>query len=277
MNALVRAMVPGEIGIAVEWAAREGWNPGLHDASAFALVDPEGWFVAEVGGTVVGCISAPRYDDAFAFVGFYIVAPEHRGNGYGMALWNAAMAHARGCVVGLDGVVAQIENYARSGFVLDARNARYRGPGGGLPIGATGALEAADAEDVIAYDRSCFPAPREAFLRAWLSLPDSRSRVARRNGAVAGYATIRRCREGWKVGPLFADDARTAEALFADLCAGAPGEPVFLDVPSANEAAVALARRRGMDVVFETARMYAGGRPAVRGDRVFGVTTFELG
>ena len=35
-------MRPDEISIAVNWAAAEGWNPGLADDACFAAVDPEG-------------------------------------------------------------------------------------------------------------------------------------------------------------------------------------------------------------------------------------------
>ena len=52
---------------------------------------------------------------------------------------------------------------------------------------------------------------------------------------------------------------------------------VFLDVPSVNSEAVALAHDHGLAPVFETARMYTGAIRPVRLERVFGVTTFELG
>jgi hypothetical protein len=52
---------------------------------------------------------------------------------------------------------------------------------------------------------------------------------------------------------------------------------VFIDVPSVNADAVGLAEGLNLHPVFETARMYTGPIPAMRLDRVFGVTTFELG
>jgi len=267
-----------ERALAVDWAVAEGWNPGLHDAVAFGVVDPDGWLIAEVDGIPVGCISALRYDDAFAFVGFYIVNPEHRGRGYGLALWEAAMDRVRCCCnVGLDGVLAQVGNYAGSGFVLDVKNARYRGAGGGAADGDTSFVVLADFRGITAYDRTCFPTPRDAFLLAWLTLPESFSRVARDGGEIVGYGTIRRCREGWKIGPLFANDAGVAKRLFDDLRSHADGEPVYLDVPTSNTPAIDLATTAGMDVVFETARMYTCGRPAFAAARVFGVTSFELG
>ena len=39
-NFRIRAMRPGEIALAADWAAAEGWNPGDGDAARFATVDP---------------------------------------------------------------------------------------------------------------------------------------------------------------------------------------------------------------------------------------------
>jgi predicted N-acetyltransferase YhbS len=273
----IRPMRDADRLLAIDWAAGEGWNPGLHDVRAYRTVDAGGWLVGDVDGVPVGSITALRYDESFAFIGFYIVKPEHRGKGYGLALWEAAMEHVRGCNVGLDSVLAQVDNYARSGFVLDVRNARYRGIGGCAMVGGSAIVTSADLPEIAVYDRTCFPAAREAFLRSWLTLPDSFSRIARDGGEVVGYGTIRRCREGWKIGPLFANDAAVARRLFGDLCSCADGESLYLDVPISNAPAVDLATASGMEIAFETARMYTRGRPTFAADRVFGVTSFELG
>ncbi len=55
--------------------------------------------------------------------------------------------------------------------------------------------------------------------------------VVRKSGKIRGYATIRRCYEGYKIGPLFAADADTAAALLAGLLPEAGDAPVFIDVP----------------------------------------------
>ena len=98
-----------------------------------------------------------------------------------------------------------------------------------------------------------------------------------RDGRLAAWGVIRPCRTGHKVGPLVADDRAAAEAVFAALVTAAGGGEVFLDVPSVNRDAVALARGAWAGAVFETARMYTGPIRPVRLERVFGVTTFELG
>lgn len=93
----------------------------------------------------------------------------------------------------------------------------------------------------------------------------------------SAIGVARPCREGFKIGPLFADAADSAERVFAGLGAVTAGEPVFLDVPENNAEAVALADRHGMEEVFGCARMYLGTPPPIPWGRIFGVTTFELG
>ena len=128
MDALiVRTMRPDEISLAVDWAAGEGWNPGLADDVCFASVDPEGFLIAELDGRPAAIVSCVNYDANFSFLGFYIVRADLRGKGYGLRIWNAAIAHAGPRVIGLDGVVAQQDNYRKSGFRLAYANVRYGG------------------------------------------------------------------------------------------------------------------------------------------------------
>src|SRR5271169_5231597 len=99
----IRVMDPGEIAIAGDWAAAEGWNPGLADAACFATVDPNGFYIGALGGAPASTISVVNYDDRFAFLGFYIVRPDLRGRGYGLRTWGAGIAHAGPRTIGLDG------------------------------------------------------------------------------------------------------------------------------------------------------------------------------
>lgn len=280
MTYITRTMTREEVALAVEWAAREGWNPGLHDAEAFYAADPGGFFVGELDGEAVASISVVNYGVGFAFLGLYIVQPAFRGKGLGWKLWQHGMASAAGRQVGLDGVVAQQGNYRKSGFELAWRNVRYAGHGLGPSMRDAQVvdLKSLSFEAVRAYDAPFFPADRSGFLGAWLGLEDSVALGYVRNGTLHGYGVIRRCRSGWKVGPLFADGEPVAEAVYAALAGqAAVDEPVFLDVPETNAAAVALARRHGMEVVFETARMYTGTAPQMPMERMFGITSFELG
>jgi GNAT superfamily N-acetyltransferase len=270
-------MAGGELGLALEWAAAEGWNPGLNDAESFYAADPGGFFLGVLGGEPIGCISAVAYDEHFGFLGLYIVKPQYRGRGFGLRLWHAAISYLGDRNVGLDGVVAEQENYKRSGFELAYRNIRQEGVGGGVePRGLTD-LSLVAFDEIARYDGTAFPASRANFLRRWIRPPQGAALGFLDARELSGYGVIRACRRGFKIGPLFADDPRVADTLFEGLASRAPGAPMFLDTPEANPAAIELAKRRGMAPVFETARMYTREPPRAPMDRCFGVTTFELG
>ena len=280
----IRQASAAEFEVAIGWAADEGWNPGLDDLAVFHAADREGFLIGCRDGVPVSSISVVRYGSGYGFLGFYIVHPEHRGQGHGIATWDAGMARLEGRVVGLDGVVAQQDNYRRSGFALAGRNIRYTGvpsdTAGDRPGAEVRDLSAGDLTGVLSYDRAFFPAPRDAFTEPWAS-PEAgtrrRAKIAVSDGSVTGYGVIRACRTGHKIGPLFADREATAIALFEALCGTAPGAEVSLDTPEGNPAARRLAERHGLRPVFETARMYRGPAPDLPLDRTFGITTFELG
>jgi GNAT superfamily N-acetyltransferase len=274
----IRTMRPEEIAVAADWAAAEGWNPGLADAACFATVDAGGFLIGELDGAPAATISCVNYDTRFAFLGFYIVRPDLRGRGYGLRIWNAAVEHARDRTIGLDGVVAQQDNYKKFGFQLAYPNIRYGGrvAPGAAPADVIALAHVAFAT-VEADDATVFPAARRSFLRAWIDTPGHIGRALVRDGRLAAWGVIRPCRTGCKIGPLVGDDRAAAENVFAALVASAGGGEIFLDVPSVNADAVALAQGYGLAPVFETARMYTGPIRPLRLERVFGVTTFELG
>ncbi|ADP72285.1 GCN5-related N-acetyltransferase [Rhodomicrobium vannielii ATCC 17100] len=273
----VRRMDENGVGLALEWAAAEGWNPGRHDASCFYAADPYGFFLADLDGEPVGCISAVAYDAAFGFLGLYIVKPSYRGRGFGLKLWDTAMAYMGTRNVGLDGVVAQQDNYKKSGFKLAYRNMRYQGTGGGAEPAGLVELSSVSFDEICRYDATVFPAPRARLLRRWIDQPGAVALGVLSGQSLAGYGVARPSRTGFRIGPLFADAAHIAGALFEGLSSRLRGEPIFLDTTEANPRSADLAQRYGMEPMFETARMYTDGVPAGRSDRCFGLTSLEIG
>jgi len=279
MQITVRNMTREEAFLAIEWAAAEGWNPGLHDAECFYAADPQGFFLAEADGQPAGCLSAVAYDEHFGFAGFYIVLPSFRNLGIGHELVRTASAYAGSRSMGNDAVVAQQETYRQLGFSLAYRNIRYRGLASPETTDASGVidLQRIPFRDLVVYDRGMFPAERPVFLQSWIHQSEATALGCEDNGRLTGYGVIRKCRRGYKIGPLFADREDIAERLFQALTGRIPGEEFFLDIPEPNAAAGSLVRRHNMQSVFETARMYSGTVPPLPLDRIFGVTSFELG
>ena len=175
-----------ELDVVVDWAAEEGWNPGIGDAQIFWDTDPD------------------------AFVGVH----------------------------------------------------------------DDGELTAAGA--IVSYGGE-FGFDRAAFLRPWIEPDGGLGLGLLQDGELHALGVVRPCREGFKVWPLFASDAPSAERVLSGLGAVFAGEPVFLDVPENNNHALTLATRFGMEEVFGCARMYLRPAPPLPWDRIYGVTTFELG
>ncbi len=278
-NFTVRTMVREDLYKAYEWSIEEGWNIGKYDHDVFFATDPTGFFIGELNGEPIGSVSGVAYDPHFGFVGIYILRPQYRGLGYGIQIFNAAMQYLGDRTVGLDGVIAQQDNYRRSGFEFCYRNIRneYIPPSGTADF--TGIVSASDVpfEQLLAYDTAHFPANRPVFLKGLIAEPESTALVSLKDGEIDGFGVIRAFSHGWSVGPLFAETEATANKLFAALSSGHVGEPVYLDTPEPNNGAKALVARFGMSPVFETARMYRGAIPQIPIQSMYGVTTYELG
>ncbi|KUL38691.1 GCN5 family acetyltransferase [Streptomyces sp. NRRL F-4489] len=264
----------------VGWTADEGWNPGDGDIALFHPTDPGGFFTGRLGDRTVSAVSVVNHSADYAFLGFYLVAPDLRGQGLGLATWRAAVPHAGARTIGLDGVPAQVDTYRRAGFRPAHDTLRYTGrptPGGPLSPDVH-PVTAAHLDAIAAYDRRCFPADRRDFVARWLTAPGRTARVHLRDGEVTGYGVLRPAHEGHRIGPLFADTPATAEALFDALTAELdPAAEVSLDIPEPRSDALALAASRGLTPRSHTVRMYTGPVPPADPARTFGVTSLELG
>ncbi len=276
---VIRKALPGEVPVFIDRAAKEGWNPGIHDGECFYAVDPDGWFVASCGDMIIGTIVLTNYDEMFSFGGFFTIKEEFRHTGLGWRLWNSVRDHCGDRTLGIDGVYEMQDSYSKnSGFRFVYRNIRWEGRAGGSideGLVAAGDLPFAVIAD---YDSLHFPARREAFLEKWLNMPESTALAyTRRDGSLGGYGVIRRCVNGYKAGPLFADTPDIADKILGGLTHTIRGETFYLDTPEINREAVKMAQKKGMTEVFGTARMYTGKIPELPAERIFGVTSFELG
>lgn len=168
---VIRTMREAELEVTMEWAGREGWNPGLHDAEAFYRADPAGYFVGLLSVVPVACISAVAYSDTFGFLGHYIVKPEHRGRGLGTKIWEGALEHLDDRNVGPDGVAARQADYEKYGFRFVYGNLHYAGTFA-IPDKLSGNivdLKNVKTSKIGEYDSRVFPAERSDFISRWVS------------------------------------------------------------------------------------------------------------
>jgi len=266
-----------ELPLILDWAAAEGWNPGRDDAAAFHAADPAGFFVAERDGRPVAAISVVNHSDAFAFLGLYLCLPAWRGRGIGHALWTQALDHAGARTIGLDGVAAQQDNYAGSGFVRAGATLRFEGALAAEPAADIRPASPGDGAALAALDAAANGVERPRFLAAWVTPTATRRTLVLDAGAgPAGFATVRRCRAGVKIGPVVAADHAAGLRLARAALAALPSETAIVDVPQANRPMIAALTALGFRETFATARMYRG--PAPAGSTMLqAIATMELG
>lgn len=271
-----------EVPVLTEWAATEGWNPGLADVAVAWTVDPDAFVAVRDRGELIAGGTIISYGGAFGFMGMFIVRADRRGSGLGRRLWyyrrDRLIARLRaGASIGMDGVFDMVPFYEQGGFRLAYRDLRMEGIASGARHDSVRELSSIPFAALEAYDRRHVASPRPDFLRAWIAQPGALGGVVLDRDRVVGYGLLRPCRSGYKFGPVFAERIDVAERLVDDLMARVPGHVVQLDVPEPNEAALSLASTRGLSETFGCARMYWGNAPTIPVGQTFGVTSFEFG
>ncbi|MCP4551517.1 MAG: GNAT family N-acetyltransferase [Bacteroidetes bacterium] len=267
----------------LKWAEEEGWNPGPNDADVYWATDPEGFYGYSYKGDLIAGGSIVSYNKEFGFMGFFIVKPEYRSFGIGRKLWyqrrDALLSRLNmGASIGMDGVVALQPFYQKGGFKIAFRDVRYEKKGMQFrldkniyPIGED------DISSILAYDKQCFGFSRPQFIIPWLNLPGNKTFKYIENDQVKGFSIVRKANTGYKICPLFADTENIAKELYKACLNSVIGEPLYIDIPTINQGSLNLIKEYGAKYIFECARMYYGKSPNIKIDKVYGVTTFELG
>jgi len=269
-----------EIDMAIDWAETEGWNPGLHDADCFHATDPNGFFLGLLDDEPIAMVSAVAYGQAYGFMGFYIVKPGYRNKGYGSQVVQAGLEYLGNRTIGIDSVRPDLVVHRVPDFKPVHINFRFKWIKDNQWEMAADVISLNEIpwHSLATYDQEVFGFARDNFLRCWISRPNTVAFGVMKDSRLSGYGVIRECREGFKIGPLFADSEGTARSLFGALTQDlAMGTPIFLDTPETNSSALALAQGHNMTEVFRTTRMYKNGAPSLPLRKWFGVTSFELG
>ncbi len=267
----------------IAWAKAEGWNPGVQESDVFWATDPQGFYGFFHQDELIAGGAVVSYDKAFGFMGLFIVHPTYRGQGIGRKLWHLRrdLLLSRlnpDASIGMDGVVAMQPFYEKGGFKISFRDERYECMGKAMSYSVNVLpITSKDYDQIAPYDTLCFGYARPNFLKNWLVMPQSQAFQYVDEGEIKGYAVIRKVDKGFKIGPLFANDANIAEELYKACLDSAVENPVYLDIPTVNEAALDLVQKFEATYIFECARMYYGTPPKVNLNRIFGITTFELG
>lgn len=269
--------------ILLKWAEDEGWNPGPYDADVYWGTDPEGFYGYYYEGNLIGGGAIVSYNKEFGFMGLFIVDPEYRSLGIGRKLWyqrrDTLLSRLnKNASIGMDGVIAMQPFYQKGGFEIAFRDIRFEKTGMHFSIDKNiSSIGANDISSIFKYDKHCFGFSRPQFMIPWLKLPGNNTFKYVDHEQIKGFAIVRKANTGYKICPLFADNETIAEALYKACLNSVVGEPLYLDIPGVNQNAQNIIKKYDAKYVFECARMYYGNPPDTKTDKVYGVTTFELG
>lgn len=267
----------------VKWAEEEGWNPGPHDADVYYATDPGGFYGFYFQDKLIAGGAIVSYNNEFGFMGLFIVKSEYRGKEIGRKLWyqrrdTLLKRLNKGASIGMDGVVAMQPFYEKGGFKIAYRDERYERIGAEFNIDKNiSPINENDINSILEYDKQCFGFSRPQFMIPWLKLPGNKTFKYVEDGILNGFAIVRKAIKGYKVCPLFADNEIIAEELYKACLNSVVGEALYLDIPVTNQKAVELIKKYNATYVFECARMYYGKPPVVELNKIFGLTTFEVG
>jgi predicted N-acetyltransferase YhbS len=280
MKIEVRLATDQDLEFELRQTIREGWSTCRERLALLLAHDPDGCFVAEVGGQRIGMATSTAFALS-GWVGNVIVEPAWRGQGIGRRLVEQTLARleARGlATVRLDGDPPGIPLYRSLGFVEEYESCRAVG-GGPWRVNVDGVEPLADAdfEELLAMDRRVFGDDRSRLL-ALLRAGAEAALVTRRKGGLAGFAFLSPSLQSVQLGPFAADSPEAARRLLHACLARVGARQVVAGFPAANPDAEALFASHGFQRVASSLRMVRGrldavGEPA----RVFGIASGATG
>ena len=290
----IKPFTPADLDVITEMAREQDFAPGVGDIEIYANTDRQGIWLAWQDDVPVGCIAAVTYSSSYAFIGLFVVKPEHRGQGIGRRLWQHALKNLSSVeCIGLEAAAQMVGFYEKAGFQKDCVTTRRqmlcRSDQSQHPN--TTLLQRSDIsvvplreislEAIQRYDERHEISPRPHFLELWLRHRAGDVFVARDSqGTCHGYVRIRPCLlpidEGWRVGPWLAEDVGIAWLLLNNAMDRHKGV-VLIDTPGHNRFAKAITTAKGFKPMGSTVRMYKGVMPEGHDRNIYGLACLELG
>lgn len=286
----------------IQLEAQEGFTLREREAECYFTAELyPNFFIGELNGERISCVSVVRHGETVAFVGNYIVVRAYRGQGYGLKTWEAALDGVGDrCNAQLFSVVQMKNQYQKSGFQPGWMAKRYTFTASRaleglasiqLPSSVAQILPACevDFEKVFAYGANMLGTSRtcKSVLAGWLSHAQESSWVALDSKSeVVGYLIMSRTvcfsRDGYRVAPFFADSAPIARSLLKVAAAFAsdinPEDNMTLDFAADyNQDAVCILENEvGTKPLFETLFMATKELPIKQYAKVFGIGSMGI-
>lgn len=265
----IRILGAVDVRRADELRALAGWNQTTREWELRRRLSPDGCFLAEWDGALVGTATTTCYDQQLAWIGMMLVHPGYRRLGIGAALFRQCLEHLqkvrRVVCIKLDATPLGQPLYARFGFSPELDLTRWQragaAPAAGHRAGSTPIPEPI-LQEIVKMDAAAFGCSRSELLKA--SLADLFAVVHRTDeGGVTGYGALRAGSRAYYLGPIVSPDRGTAEAIVRELLCHVGDGAVYWDLFDTNKTAVNLAQSLGFTAQRPLVRMCLGAKVAV--------------
>jgi GNAT superfamily N-acetyltransferase len=265
---LITALRAADVPAALELQSLEGWNQTEPDWRRVLRLDPDGSFAARLDDRLVGTTTTLSFGSELAWIGMVLVHPELRGHGLGRRLMEAALEHlARRGVksVKLDATPAGKPLYEKLGFVTELIIQRWEGVARPRPGDGATEFLGDHLGGVRALDRDAFGLDRGDVLSTLLEDAHVPALVADSSNAAVptGFALARPGHRADYIGPLIANDSRSALALLDAMHARLAGTRVYMDVNSGFALPPDALTSRGLVRQRDLYRMWRGAPSAL--------------
>lgn len=262
----LRRLTSADLSAAQALSAVIGWPHRLEDWQ-FALAVGEGIGAFERSGDLIATTLWWPYGPRLASLGLVIVASSHQGHGLGRRMMDAALEAIGDRSIVLNATQAGLRLYEATGFKPITTVRQHQGAVFAVPMARLQPgerirpMSRTDHAELIRLDALATGMARGAMLTPLIAGADGV--VLDRDGAIAGFALIRRFGRGHVVGPVVAPDTDGAKALITHWLASQPGLFMRIDVPARMTAISPWLAELGLQRVSEVTTMVRGEAPPV--------------
>ncbi|PYV19769.1 MAG: hypothetical protein DMG21_00535 [Acidobacteria bacterium] len=260
MEVHYRGMTRDDIRAGMRLKDLAGWNQTARDWERFLEANPEGCFVAEASGRIVGTSASIVYERRLAWVGMVLVDPEFRRRGIGLRLLDIVLEFldARHIpTVKLDATPEGRPIYERRGFVAEYAIERWSLERPTPPARPAEPLPAL-LPTILKMDCEVFGSDRSWLLSSVDRDAPEFTLAHEAGGHVVAYALGRHGSRADHLGPWMAATESVAEEILDNFLRRSARQTIFVDLVKAHPLAEKILRSRGFVFSRPLARMVRG-------------------